>query len=102
MNCPPPPKKPASKPLVNEVIVNRILRNSKLNGGSGGEAAPTAVPGAPDVLQWQAAVNEYERKTSLTIEEKRLVLRYLQVNAMDVVTCPPKSGPGRLGGFGAF
>ncbi|MFV0335118.1 MAG: NapC/NirT family cytochrome c, partial [Tropicimonas sp.] len=38
------------------------------------------------VLAWQADVQAYQSRTSLTAEEGRLVLRYLQMHSSDIVT----------------
>lgn len=46
----------------------------------------TIAPGSKDSLSWQADVQAYQDRTSLTAEEKRLVLRFLQLNASDTKT----------------
>ncbi|MDP3958970.1 MAG: hypothetical protein Q8Q26_02625 [Pseudorhodobacter sp.] len=42
-------------------------------------------PASRAALEWQAEVQTYGPKTSLTKEEERLVLRYLQLNSWDTV-----------------
>lgn len=52
-------------------------------GSQCGVCHSTIDPGSRDALSWQADVQAYQEKTSLTPEERRLVLRFLQLNASD-------------------
>ncbi len=57
--------------------------SESIYGSQCGVCHSTINPGSRDALSWQADVQAYAPKTSLTAEEQRLVLRFLQLNASD-------------------